>query len=172
LAQKKLTFAIATGPMTRAQLKALGIADGRPFYTVDLPYVWGRIFGRNRIIFGSGLVPGFGEALRDTARERKKLWSGLEKVNVKKKDAAERLQSLEERVRGFHPVLKNVKITHRWGGPILLTEGWRPVFRHHPKTERAIVVGGFSGHGVALSVYLGKWAAEALLRKRALPKWR
>jgi glycine/D-amino acid oxidase-like deaminating enzyme len=34
-----------------------------------------------------------------------------------------------------------------------------------------LVLGGFSGHGVALSVYLGRWAAEILLGKRALPRW-
>jgi len=35
-----------------------------------------------------------------------------------------------------------------------------------------MVLGGYCGHGVALSVYLGKWAAEALLGRRALPSWR
>ena len=35
----------------------------------------------------------------------------------------------------------------------------------------AIILGGYSGHGVALSVYLGRWAAEALLGRRELPDW-
>jgi len=34
-----------------------------------------------------------------------------------------------------------------------------------------IVIGGFSGHGVALSVYLGRWAAEAILVGREMPRW-
>jgi glycine/D-amino acid oxidase-like deaminating enzyme len=67
--------------------------------------------------------------------------------------------------------LQNVKFTHRWGGPICISEDWNPIFRRHVKSEDAIVLGGFSGHGVALSVYLGAWAAEALLGKRALPDW-
>jgi len=33
------------------------------------------------------------------------------------------------------------------------------------------VLGAYSGHGVALSVYLGAWAAEALLGRRDLPAW-
>jgi len=45
------------------------------------------------------------------------------------------------------------------------------VFERHRKSKNAIVLGGFSGHGVALSVYLGAWAAEALLGKRELPDW-
>jgi glycine/D-amino acid oxidase-like deaminating enzyme len=34
-----------------------------------------------------------------------------------------------------------------------------------------MVLAGYNGHGVALSVYLGKWAAEALLGRRPLPPW-
>jgi glycine/D-amino acid oxidase-like deaminating enzyme len=168
--QAKLTFGLATAAMTRGQLRALGLADGRPFYTVDLPYLWGRLFNRNRIIFGSGLVPAWGETMRNT-RERKKFWSGLESKNVGRAEAAERLRSLEARVRAFHPALKKVKITHRWGGPILITDDFRPIFHRHPKTSRAILLGGFSGHGVALSVYFGQWAAQVLLGKRKLPNW-
>jgi gamma-glutamylputrescine oxidase len=62
-------------------------------------------------------------------------------------------------------------VTHRWGGPILLTKEFLPVFRKHPGSERVIVAGGYSGHGVALSVYLGRWAAEHLLGRRKLPNW-
>jgi glycine/D-amino acid oxidase-like deaminating enzyme len=34
-----------------------------------------------------------------------------------------------------------------------------------------MVLAGYNGHGVALSVYLGKWAAQALLNRRPLPRW-
>jgi len=34
------------------------------------------------------------------------------------------------------------------------------------------VLGGYSGHGVAQSVYLGRWAAEVLSGKRSLPDWK
>jgi glycine/D-amino acid oxidase-like deaminating enzyme len=172
-AEPKLTFAVATAPLTRAQIAALGLADGHPFYTVDLPYLWGRLFGGNRVIFGSGLVPAFGNSLRPKPlrAERHRLWHGLERFDARKGESEERLRSLEQRVRRLHPVLKSVRITHRWGGPILITRNWLPVFRRHPKSPNVLVLGGFSGHGVALSVYLGRWAAEILLGKRALPRW-
>jgi hypothetical protein len=35
-----------------------------------------------------------------------------------------------------------------------------------------MVLAGYNGHGVALSVYLGKWAAETLLARCLLPRWR
>jgi glycine/D-amino acid oxidase-like deaminating enzyme len=171
-AEPKLTFALATEPLTKKQATAMGMGSGRPFYSVDLPYLWGRRLKNGGMIFGSGLVPGFGESLRGKANGRgKKLWSGLEGFDVRRGEAAERLRSLEKRVRQLHPTLNRLKITHRWGGPILITEDFVPVFRQHPKNKKVIVLGGFSGHGVALSVYLGKWAAEAMLGRRVLPRW-
>jgi glycine/D-amino acid oxidase-like deaminating enzyme len=68
-------------------------------------------------------------------------------------------------------VLKNVRFTNEWGGPILIANEWRPVFARHPQSPQTIVLGGYSGHGVAQSVYLGRWAAEVLCEKRSLPDW-
>ncbi len=130
------------------------------------------------MIFGSGLVPGFGESIRQKADGRdtessqvQRVWSGLEELDVRSGEAAERLKSLEERVRRLHPTLKKVRVTHRWGGPILLTKNFVPIFQRHPKSEKVIVLGGYSGHGVALSVYLGRCAARALLNKQSMPDW-
>jgi glycine/D-amino acid oxidase-like deaminating enzyme len=171
-AEPKLTFALATAPLPKKQIAAIGMASGRPFYSVDLPYLWGRMVKNGGMIFGSGLVPAYGESLRGkSGKGGKNLWGGLEKFDVRRGIAAERLRVLEERVRRLHPALKNVKITHRWGGPIMITKDFIPVFRRHLKNRNAIVLGGFSGHGVALSVYLGKWAAEAALGRRDLPNW-
>jgi glycine/D-amino acid oxidase-like deaminating enzyme len=33
------------------------------------------------------------------------------------------------------------------------------------------VLGAYSGHGVAQSVYLGRWAAEVLCGRKSLPDW-
>ena len=91
---------------------------------------------------------------------------------------------LEQRVRQLHPALAPVKFTHRWGGPILFRDSWKPVFDWHPASvvtrkddvtdeiwRNAVVLGAYAGHGVALSSYLGTWAAEVLLQQRQLPKW-
>ena len=109
-------------------------------------------------MFGSGLVH-----LND--------WHEFAELDIATGQAAELMVRLEQRVRGLHPVLKNVQVPNRWGGPILIASGWRPVFSRHPRSAHAIVLGGYSGHGVALSVYLGRWAAEALSGRRALPDW-
>ena len=56
LAEPKFTLAVATGPLSREQISSLGLSSGKPFYTVDLPYLWGRMLHDDRVIFGSGLV--------------------------------------------------------------------------------------------------------------------
>jgi len=157
-AQPKFTLAAATEPLSSSHIKDLGLASGIPFYTIDFPYLWGRLLRTGGVVFGSGLVH-----LSD--------WRELAELDIATGQAAELMARLENRVRGLHPVLKNVRFTNRWGGPILIGNGWRPVFSRHPRSAHAIVLGAYSGHGVALSSYLGRWAAEALCGRRALPHW-
>jgi glycine/D-amino acid oxidase-like deaminating enzyme len=213
-AEPKLTFALATAPLSAAQLKAIGLSSRRPFYTLDFPYLWGRLLESNGVIFGSGLVPapiGMPFRIPTGARSIENGAHGLrrftpkgstpkgfasEGYEVRRGEAAERLRWLESRVRHLHPALASVRITHRWGGPILFTEKMLPIFRWftpqgsttkgftpkgfvpegftpkgHPRSKQVMVLAGYNGHGVALSVYLGKWAAEALLARRPLPPW-
>jgi glycine/D-amino acid oxidase-like deaminating enzyme len=175
-AQPKLTLALATAPLSAAQLAAIGLSSHRPFYTVDLPYLWGRLLESNGIVFGAGLVPMatslgalFGKPTGPRARQKAE--PNLYRLDVRKGEALKSFRWLEGRVRNLHPALKSVRITHRWAGPILFTEGMRPIFSRHPYSENAMILAGYNGHGVALSVYLGQWAADALLARRPLPSW-
>jgi len=156
--QPKFTLAVATGPLSNAQLEDIGLNSGKPFYTVDFPYLWGRVLPSRSVVFGAGLVH-----LND--------WRELDGLDIAKGEAARLIDQLERRVRGLRPCLQNVQFTHRWGGPILIADGWRPVFALHPESKNAIVLGGYAGHGVALSVYLGRWAAEVLCGQNKLPDW-
>ena len=48
-----LTFACATEALDTASLAAIGLGEGVPFYTSDLPYLWGRTIADGRVIFGA-----------------------------------------------------------------------------------------------------------------------
>ncbi len=157
-AEASFTIAVATEPLTDAVRRDIGLGDRKPFYTVDLPYLWGRLLGE-QIIFGSGLVH-FSD------------WREMHSLDIAGGQAADAFVRLEKRIRALHAKLRDVTITHRWGGPIGIAENWKPIFERHPQTDNAIVLGAFSGHGVAQSVYLGAWAAEVLLGKRELPSWK
>jgi glycine/D-amino acid oxidase-like deaminating enzyme len=157
-AEPKLTLAVLTEPMEEKRLEAIGLAGGNPFYTVDLPYLWGRCRRDGTVVFGAGLVDA------DDSRD-------LRQIDITTGDARNLFESIERRIHNLHPELREIQITHRWGGPILFRENWCPVFMPHPQSKNAIVLGAYAGHGVALSVYLGAWAAEALLGRRKLPSW-
>jgi glycine/D-amino acid oxidase-like deaminating enzyme len=157
-AESAFTIAVATEPLSGPVRAEIGLGDGRPFYTVDLPYLWGRLLGE-QIIFGSGLVH-FAD------------WREMRSLDISSGLAAETFARLEKRIRALHPKLRDVTFTHRWGGPICIAKDWKPIFERHPQSENAVVLGAFTGHGVAQSVYLGARAAEALLGKRELPHWK
>jgi glycine/D-amino acid oxidase-like deaminating enzyme len=161
-AQPRLTLAALTAPISDAQMEAAGLAARKPFYTADLPYLWGRTRDDNSIVWGAGLV---------TARKS----SGLEKLSIRAREPRRLFALLHSRIRGLHPAFARVQFTHEWGGPILFRENWTPVFEWQSagtkRARSAIVLGAYAGHGVALSSYLGTWAAEALAGTRDLPLW-
>jgi glycine/D-amino acid oxidase-like deaminating enzyme len=158
-AQPAFTTAIMTESLPETVIGQIGLSDRKPFYTVDLPYLWGRLLG-DAIIFGSGLV------FFDRPE-------GLYTLDIDEGEALEVFDRLQKRIVKLHPALHNVNFTHGWGGPICIAEDWKPVFEYHPESDKhAVVVGAFSGHGIAQSVHLGAWAAEAFLGKRELPNWK
>lgn len=155
----KLTLAALTAPLREVDLQAIGLGRRKPFYTVDFPYLWGRLRNDNSIVWGAGLV--------DAEKS-----GGLESIDIVSAEPSRMFASLEKRIHGLHPALASLSFTHRWGGPILFRDNWGPpVFDFHPRSRNGIVLGAYAGHGVALSSYLGAWAAEALLGRRELPHW-
>jgi glycine/D-amino acid oxidase-like deaminating enzyme len=154
----RLTLAASTAPLREEQLELIGLSQRKPFYTVDFPYLWGRVCRDNSIVWGAGLV-----SAPDSG--------SVEQIDIAAEESSRMFASLEQRIGQLRPGLEKLNFTHRWGGPILFRDGWEPVFDRHPACESGIVLGAFAGHGVALSVYLGAWAAEIILGRRNLPDW-
>jgi gamma-glutamylputrescine oxidase len=70
------------------------------------------------------------------------------------------LKTVTKPMLEVYPTLKDVKITHAWGGTLAITMNRLPcVMRPHPNVLSA---SGFSGHGVALATFAGKMMAEAV----------
>jgi glycine/D-amino acid oxidase-like deaminating enzyme len=157
-AHPKLTLAASTAPLREEELKEIGLAQRKPFYAADFPYLWGRVCRDNSIVWGAGLV-----GAADLG--------SVEQIDIAAAEPSRMFASLERRIRHLRPGLEKLSFTHRWGGPILFRDGWEPVFDLHPASANGIVLGAYAGHGVALSVYLGTWVAEILLERRILPEW-
>ena len=149
------TVAVATEPLTDAILDAIGWATRTPFYTLDLPYLWGRVTADGCAVIGGGTV-------------------GRGNVDHARADAPEAVrlyESLERRIRGLHPALGQVRITHRWMGPLCAAHDSKPIITSIDEDSRVLVATGYRGHGVALSVRAGKLLAEVLAGYGKLPAW-
>ena len=152
-----LTLAVCTAPVDEALLQAIGLESCFPFYTVDLPYLWGRCAPGRRLIFGAGLI------FADDDDPRR--------VDIRGRECSAALQRLEERVHALHPALATIEITHRWGGPIAFRGGSTPMLASLPDEPRVIVTGAYAGHGVALSIRIGRLISEAIVDGVDPPAW-
>jgi glycine/D-amino acid oxidase-like deaminating enzyme len=152
-----LTFAIASAPLGDATLRAIGLDPPVPFYTIDLPYLWGRLTADRRLIMGAGLI-------WDDA-------GALETMDVSEGEGRAVLDRLEERVRRLHPALAEVRFEHRWAGPIAIPDGQAPQIGRLGAESNLFVASGYAGHGVALSVAAGTMVARAILEDAPLPEW-
>lgn len=152
-----LTFAIATAPLDTPTLAAIGLNPGLPFYTIDLPYLWGRLTREHRLIMGAGLLWGSADE--------------LEALDVRQGEAAAILERLEARVRGLNPALREVRIVYRWAGPIAIPDGQAPQIGRLAEAPNIFVASGYAGHGVALSVTAGTLLARAIIEAAPLPQW-
>ncbi len=102
-----LTLAVESEPIGEKELEKLGLAERKPFYTSDLPYLWGRLRRDRSIVWG---------AIRVDPPEG----GTLEKVDIRTPEISAIFDALEDRIRRMHPVLDQVKFRARWGGPIFL----------------------------------------------------
>jgi glycine/D-amino acid oxidase-like deaminating enzyme len=152
-----LTLALCTAPLSDGALAALHLDDGVPFYTVDLPYLWGRRVAGNRLLIGAGLLFDEAELVRN--------------VGIAAADGAAAFARLEARLHALHPVLADVAVTHRWGGPIAFRAGGEPLLTALPDLPNVFVAGAYAGHGVALSVHAGALLADAVIDGATLPDW-
>lgn len=149
------TIAVATEPLSDAVYETIGWASRAPFYTLDLPYLWGRVTADGCAVIGAGLTG------RDDVLQ----------ARVDAPDAAALFENLEQRIRGLHPALHQVRITHRWIGPLSFTHDNKPVIASKDAHNRVLIAMGYRGHGVALSVRVGKLLADVLAGQARLPEW-
>jgi len=145
-----LTLAVCTQTVEARVIREIGLQAVSAFYTVDLPYLWGRKTPDGRLIFGAGLV------------------SGLHK-DVRSEEAARAFASLTARVRALHPALSSVDFTHCWCGSVAFRPDRAPIIRTAPRDGRIVLTGAYAGHGVALSIRVGQLVADYIALGTPLP---
>ncbi|PZM11963.1 NAD(P)/FAD-dependent oxidoreductase [Rhizobium tubonense] len=68
---------------------------------------------------------------------------------------------ISRQIAELYPELRNIEITHAWGGTVGITLPRQPFARE--VVPGVTSIGGYSGHGVMLSNYCGKLYADAVL---------
>ena len=71
---------------------------------------------------------------------------------------------IRRQITDLYPALKDVEITHAWGGFVGITMPRKPFVRE--VMPNVISAGGYSGHGVMLSNFVGKLYAETVAGNR------
>jgi gamma-glutamylputrescine oxidase len=72
--------------------------------------------------------------------------------------------AIRRQIAEIYPALKDVEITHAWGGYVGITMPRKPFVRE--VMPNVISAGGYSGHGVMLSNFTGKLYAEMVAGNR------
>ncbi len=118
----------------------------------------------------SPVIPG-GEAVDDSrfvvryfrkSRDGRLLFGGREVYGVN--DPKDIHIHIRRQIAEIYPRLKDVEITHGWGGYVGITLPRKPFVRE--VMPNVISAGGYSGHGVMLSNFVGKLYAETVVGNR------
>ncbi|MBA3447184.1 MAG: FAD-binding oxidoreductase [Pseudaminobacter sp.] len=118
----------------------------------------------------SPVLPG-GESVDDSrfvvryfrkSRDGRLLFGGREIYGVN--DPKDIHIHIRKQIAELYPALKDVEITHGWGGYVGITVPRKPFVRE--VMPNVISAGGYSGHGVMLSNFVGKLYAETVAGNR------
>ncbi|RUM99078.1 FAD-binding oxidoreductase [Pseudaminobacter arsenicus] len=119
---------------------------------------------------GSPVIPG-GEAVDDSrfvvryfrkSKDGRLLFGGREIYAVD--DPKDIHIQIRRQIAEIYPDLKDIEITHGWGGYVGITLPRTPFVRE--VMPNVISAGGYSGHGVMLSNFVGKLYAETVAGNR------
>jgi len=141
------TYIIMTEPLDEKHYQELGwirregIEDRRQL----VHYL--RLTADNRLVFGGRDAPYYYGNQCENRDSHQKIFAGLERD-----------------MKQFFPMLGDLKVTHRWGGPVAITAFFVPKFSYY-KEFRNIAYGmGYCGHGVALSTSAGMIIHDLLFK--------
>lgn len=162
-----------TGTITAAKGLVAVNAYGGPLEPVSAAHVMpiGSFIGATVPLGAdSPVIPG-GESVDDSrfvvryfrkSRDGRLLFGGREVYAVK--DPKDIHIPIRRQIAEIYPELRDVEITHGWGGYVGITMPRKPFVRE--VMPSVISAGGYSGHGVMLSNFMGKLYAETVAGNR------
>jgi glycine/D-amino acid oxidase-like deaminating enzyme len=136
---------IATEPLPDAVWDEIGLAHGQTFCDFRHLLIYGQRTADNRVAFGGrGARYHWGSAIR-----------------AEYDRSARVFEHLRAALRQLFPVVGDVEITHRWGGPLGVPRDWHASANYDP-TTRIASAGGYVGDGLSTTNLAGRTLADLL----------
>ena len=139
---------LATEPLPDEVWAQIGLADRATFTDERHLTVYGQRTPDGRLAFGGRGAPYHWGSKVSPAYDR------VERVHA----------SLRETLVEMFPVLRDVAVTHTWGGNLGVPRDWFPSVGFEPATGLAWA-GGYVGDGVATAHLAGRTVADLVLRR-------
>lgn len=140
---------VATEPLSKEIWADIGLEHGQAFSENSRQVTYGQRTADDRLVFGARGGYRFGGKLRDD-------------FNLSEDERDLRRYLFSE----LFPQLKNVRITHAWGGNLGMARRFRP----HMLVDRAngiALAGGYGGEGVGASNLGGRTLADLILGQQS-----
>jgi glycine/D-amino acid oxidase-like deaminating enzyme len=135
---------IATEPLPADVWKQVGLERRQTFADERRIVIYGQRTADDRIAFGGRAGYRFGSGIEDRFRSDDP-----------------RFERVRAALLELFPILRDVAITHRWGGALGVPRTWCPSVSLDPATGLA-ALGGYVGQGVAISNLAGRTLAELI----------
>ncbi|CAN5317255.1 FAD-dependent oxidoreductase [soil metagenome] len=136
---------IATAPLPDDVWDEIGIAHGQTFSDYRHLLIYGQRTADNRFAFGGrGARYHWGSAIR-TEYDR----------------APRVFEHLRRALGELFPAVRDVEVTHQWGGPLGVPRDWHAAASYDPAT-RVASAGGYVGDGLSTTNLAGRTLADLL----------
>jgi gamma-glutamylputrescine oxidase len=169
----KIRVTTPTGAITAEKCLVAVNAYGGELEPVSASHIMpiGSFIGATVPLPADSLVLPGGESVDDSrfvvryfrkTRDNRLLFGGREIYTVH--DPKDIHIHIRRQIAEIYPALKDIEITHGWGGYVGITVPRKPFVRE--VMPGVISAGGYSGHGVMLSNFVGKLYAETVAGNR------
>jgi glycine/D-amino acid oxidase-like deaminating enzyme len=143
------SYMVATEPLNSQQLSSLGWQNRETYHDARNMIIYAQLTKDNRIAFGGRGAP----------------YHFASRVKPQYDTHTEIHDKIIRSMRDVFTVSQELKITHRWGGPLGVPRNWKPSVNFDPKTGLGSL-GGYVGDGVAASNLAARTLAHLIVNDK------
>ncbi|MFM8452542.1 MAG: NAD(P)/FAD-dependent oxidoreductase, partial [Acidimicrobiaceae bacterium] len=143
------SYMVATEPLTSRQLSNLGWQNRETYHDARNMIIYAQLTKDKRIAFGGRGAP----------------YHFASRVKPQYDMHTDIHEKIIRSMRDVFNVSRELKVTHRWGGPLGVPRNWKPSVNFEPKTGLASL-GGYVGDGVAASNLAARTLAHLIVNDK------